>query len=78
MKKKKTKAKLDYIQDRVMSGNSPHKLIRLEMQKYLDSEEADEEKSICEVCTLKIACDSCAEFVWDVFEMDKHTWRDLK
>jgi hypothetical protein len=38
------KGKIKYKQNRVVSGHHPHKLIKLEMQKYLKTKEDDEEE----------------------------------
>jgi len=40
----KKKAKVHYNRDRVASGRGPHKLIKKEMQLYLNKKEAEAEK----------------------------------
>jgi hypothetical protein len=43
---KKMKDKTDYKQDRVMSGYSPHKLIRLNIKKYLKRRKKEDDDDV--------------------------------
>ena len=33
------------------------------------------DEEVCKKCSGKIACDTCENFVWDVFDIYYHTWR---
>ena len=47
--------------------------------KIIPVERISKEKiNICDICSEKVACDSCENFIWDVFDINYHTWKHLR
>jgi hypothetical protein len=74
LKEKKLVDKITYKRKRRMSGHAPHKLMKMEIRKYLDKKEELEKVILCEECSGEIVCDTCGK---DVFDIDSVQWREL-
>ena len=72
MKKIEIDNKNSHKRNSVIRGHGPHKMLEMQVKEALENS-----ITLCDICSGKIACDSCEEFIFDVFEIDAHTWKGL-